>query len=718
MHHLSSHPPILSSLLTTHSTQQQRQQHSHSTMAPAKSPPVSPKHSSWLAGRRRNRPNRSSLVGTAGSIPRSTTMPTLHTPSFAGSSTGMSSGFMYPRSTAAAPTRRAGTPTSASPTPTAATEGRKKRTILSVLKSRERPASVHAPSPELEDISTISPIPPHTPAKAAALLGFEPPMKEENDKEGDQDHQVDGERATGVRPPLLRKSSFQWLGLYDSTTTTTDKQTKQTRFREEHMDETESPAATSNWRRKLNRKVPNKKAMELLDLKIDPGYSSDSDLLLFRRGSRPASTLKRETSVPASQCRSRKKAPKSLERMSPITEASLSEDVIVLQGDSDKPVLESISEDERPRDASGGDMFFSIEEREADIQADSDDYDGYTEPVPSALLHRKTTKLQKIERPETVHTKSPLQSLEHMLLGNQEKMTFVGSTTEQLGISHDELRQTLRAINAKSADLALASEAEQESRTHRLDSEIDDGVGNKIDFDYKPRIVTDVTIALQPITMINPRMIKIVDIRPPNKSQTTLKTDNGKAKVMQTHKDDGSLMPGSEKHNVSTLVGDSRERSTTRMGKEASLEKVKSWVDDQYNPLEQRPLPERVDPAVLEEQQQLPPAPPSKDGLDSYKIKVPRHICLNTGHVFNVYDLQSIPDDVSINTLGLRPYLLTQNRVKQHVDVPIYCEKCNFGCKEQLWVCDIPICHLSICRYCAHDMEEDMQKRAADSWNP
>lgn len=577
---------------------------------------------------------------------------------------------------------------------------------------------------------------------------------------GGQD-QTDGkDDSAEVRPALRKKLSLPWLSSYQNKTE------KQTKFKEEGLDETDPPTASQGRLKKSSWKGPNKKAMRMLDL-IQPrsrssqrnvdqdtpsllshqdqatevGYNSDNDIVAPRRSApRPIPAQKRKS-------RTRKKGPKSLEKMSPITEASLSEDGVVVDGDVNGIVLEAISEDEKPRYVLGDDIS-QLEDDEYDSQ---EEYEGQT-PNP-ALLNRQSTKLQRIERPEMVHVKSHLQELERVLLNNEEKKRNLDLENRELELEHIEMKREFRKIKARSV---IQYEPNYDSSFgyddhHHVhvddpddpddpDSEIDDGIGSDIDLDEEPTLHV-----AQPMTFtrITPGMVKLVDI-PPRKSKNVAQVGkasnevgkaSGEVKSIYHNKRDCVVVMGDVNVSIHNLVKQGKdtnsEQSDTvlakgtqdgfksqkkgRLPREESLNKVKGWVDN-YDYSELRPLSDSVNPAVLADRE-IPPAPLPKDLRHVPNAGSPKHHCVHNGHVFHSMDLKRTPDNVGINDLEVSPYLQTPTGVKQHVDVPVRCEKCGFSVTEELWECDIPACRLAVCRYCAADMEEKWQERAVDSWN-
>lgn len=251
----------------------------------------------------------------------------------------------YTQPEAAPPTRTKSTSASISPASTidsrdGRTEVRKKRNILEAMKLKERSHS-HEPV-----VTSPLPLKPLTP-KVARVLGL--PLEEGNDDPSEctsEDITDSEDEVMQVRPKVHRKSSLQWLS---SNKTPMEKQTK---YKEEDMDEFGMSIATSTpgFLKKIDWKGSSKKAKHMLDL-MQPIAMSSKQGLVPATLSRPSHEDPRDTDIryngdsdaiaprrvaprliPAQKRRSRirKKHPKSLERMSPITEASLSEDGYVV----------------------------------------------------------------------------------------------------------------------------------------------------------------------------------------------------------------------------------------------------------------------------------------------------------------------------------------------------------------------------------------------------
>lgn len=154
---------------------------------------------------------------------------------------------------------------------------------------------------------------------------------------------------------------------------------------------------------------------------------------------------------------------------------------------------------------------------------------------------------------------------------------------------------------------------------------------------------------------------------------------------------------------------------------------VQNWVSN-YNRTEQRPVSTRIDPDVLTDQETPPapfpksdesfPTPPiMKAQSNSLEQRHPlRHQCIHNGHIFHPVDLKTIPDNASVNGLEVRPYLQTYTGIKQHVKIPVICERCGEDCDENVWECEIAVCRMAVCQNCAEHMEAEWQERAVSGW--
>jgi hypothetical protein len=226
-------------------------------------------------------------------------------------------------------------PTAYSPTPTAASvssstaEGKKKHAKFSFKsKDQDRPTSSHGSSLQ------PSPLPPITPVKAAQLLGVDPSTDASRSGSAGRQipHDGDYDDAT-VRPLLHKQASMPMLTNFKDVTS------RQTKFREEDV-APDQPKSKGFWG------GGNKKAVKLLGLLPSMGSSSKRAAEMERAAAESLmhySERDTETSyssapdlhdrprlLPAAarplpeapKRRARKKHPKSLDKMAPITEMS------------------------------------------------------------------------------------------------------------------------------------------------------------------------------------------------------------------------------------------------------------------------------------------------------------------------------------------------------------------------------------------------------------
>jgi hypothetical protein len=153
-----------------------------------------------------------------------------------------------------------------------------------------------------------------------------------------------------------------------------------------------------------------------------------------------------------------------------------------------------------------------------------------------------------------------------------------------------------------------------------------------------------------------------------------------------------------------------------KMPRDESRLLVQDWIST-YDYTKQRPVSERIDDDVLADQQ-IAPAPFPKE---AFLTPPPRksskeHYCLKNGHIFHLINLKNVPDEVSINSLEVRPYLQTSVGTRQHVRVPVLCDRCAEDVDEELWECEIAVCRMGVCKKCAEFMEAEWQQRAVDAW--
>lgn len=152
----------------------------------------------------------------------------------------------------------------------------------------------------------------------------------------------------------------------------------------------------------------------------------------------------------------------------------------------------------------------------------------------------------------------------------------------------------------------------------------------------------------------------------------------------------------------------------TRMSPEESRKYTQQWLSASSDPSEQQSASDPVLGPVLSSRQN-PPTPPPKDGSATTK-NTGKHSCLKNGHLFYPIDIAAVANRVSLNALGVRPYLMTPSGHRQAVQVPVKCDKCDKDTVGLPWECGIPVCRLTVCGDCARDMDEEWQERVVGEW--
>jgi hypothetical protein len=679
----------------------------------------------------------------------------------------------YNRPEAAPPTRANSTSASISPASTidsrdGRTEGRKKRNILGAMKLKER-------SQSYEPVVT-SPLPlkPLTP-KVARVLGL--PLEEGNDdlKERTSEDTTDsGDEIMQVRPKIHRKSSLQWLS---SNKIYTEKQTKSNQKDKDEFSMLITPS-TPGFLKKIDWKGSGKKAKHMLDL-MQPhamsskqglvpgtlprlshedrrgtviGYNSDSDIIAPRR------VAPRQIAVQKRRSRIRKKNPKFLERMSPITEASLSEDGYGVDGDGDSTALEAISEDERQTYASEeADHSLNEDDETAyafqlslNQDADNESDEELEDKAPASELScRETTNVQRLVHPGTIYVKSPLQDLESMYMDNMEKKNTMDYENEQLYQSNVSMKRELRNIKARTLFQGAPRHkfVYNHARDHLHDHGSEEGYGSHIcsaiediPSDEEPGILKAPYMKFKRIT---PGMVKIVDIPPRKLRGIVNQGERSSSKINSpvSHKRGGAVLMGNvsirelfkeykdadlKRPNTTRARSSSEgfmDQTKARLPRQESNGQLQGSVDDyDYDYAGKPSFPKRIDPVVLAEQEKPSASFPRDAPATSPRQKRTRpvlrykHQCVHNGHIFHQYNLRQTPDNIGINDLEVRPYFQIPTGVKQDISIPIRCQKCSFGVIDELWQCSVPVCRLAVCKHCAVEMEMEWQERAVKGW--
>ncbi|KAF1841982.1 uncharacterized protein K460DRAFT_379948 [Cucurbitaria berberidis CBS 394.84] len=647
-----------------------------------------------------------------------------------------------------------------SPTPTTGSESKKKHGLFDSLKSKDhdRPSSSHtAPMP-------TSPLPPVTPCKAAQVLGIGPDTPSVGSAPASHSRYDGIYDGPPVRPVLLKKSSMPLLTrIKDSA------MSRQTKFREEGVEPDPPKSNKFSWG------SGNKKAMKMLDLlpslgssskramtqkhaaaspprhseeDTKDGYSSDTELHDRRLLAQPVPS-------PISQRRMRKKGPKSLDRMSPITEASHDEHGTAYRNSEHATELDVISEYEHdyppysapilPRSHPESTLTTKVryELEDDDLSPSEETIEERAVDKEEHNMHPGTqvdmNRVVNRQPPAVVRARGPLQKVEDHLLDAVEKDLEARKTTldkfdadrlkldketAALKVSHEKMKKDFEEMRKRNVVHDEPGHSHQ-CNHHDIEDDEDDedlvSLRSSIDLDEEPTVHTATAMTF---TRITPGMVKLVDI-PPRKKKNLDTPVTPTAKVLPTES-----KPTFYKHNENSPFNERSERSEpkidlgplqasnysrltkakkAKMPRDESRMLVQDWITNSPRPAEQRPVSERIDLDVLADQQ-IPPAPFPKEIRPTPPPKQPsNHICLKNGHIFHPINLKQVPDEVAINSLGVRPYLQTHVGIKQHVQVPICCEKCGEDVQEELWECEIAACRLGVCKACAEDMKQEWQ---------
>ncbi|KAI8937271.1 hypothetical protein NX059_006479 [Plenodomus lindquistii] len=615
-------------------------------------------------------------------------------------------------------------------TPPTATILGKKRFGLFPLKTTKDNERSENPS----DMESSSPLPPMTPSKAQQLLGVE-----------------SGHARTGANifDNLAEhvKSTSPSHGFSPSLTSNQVANTRPTKFKEEDVDP-DPPKKSSFW-------ASNKKALKMLDPRGRHAKHTDeedevkspreeeynaavmwasqtntSQLSLDSRSAlRPQSLPVAPRINPRQPRRRRKKGSKPLDTMAPITEMSHDALHTAYRHGESNTELDVISEYEAPtvyppRSAS----FLPRSQTESALSAfgpysleagdvspeDKDDEEDYmTHPGSKVDLSRLKGK-----QPVPPRWRSPLQRYEDRLLDEAEEDLIyqevnigrrqaakieLDDDVAALRKSHNEFKREFEAAKQQSH----AREHPEAATDEPEDSDSDDddliSISSSIDLDEEPCVCKAQAMPIIVGTghvkevYITKRNKDVKDIAPPRQQRFE------------------NTMPVSPTHQRNTSYNRLTKESKPKMPRSESQQLVQTWVK-KYDRNNQRPLSERIDPDVLADQE-IPPAPfPKDDPVSPHPPRTSsRHQCLQNGHIFRPIDLRQVPDEVGINTLEVRPYLYTPLGVKQHVHVPVCCGRCGEDVREELWECEIPICHVAVCAVCAVEMQVEWEKRAIAS---
>ncbi|KAI4698067.1 uncharacterized protein J4E84_001201 [Alternaria hordeiaustralica] len=691
-------------------------------------------------------------------------------------------------------------PAAHSPTPTtgsastAATEGKKRHGKFGrKAKDQDRPSSSHEPTPQL------SPLPPLTPIKAALLLGVDPgpsPGRPRSTSVGRPAQNDGGYDSLPIRPISTRRGSMSAI------TTQKSASDRQTRFTEEGLD-TEPAKPKGFWGN------TNRKAQRMLGLlpSAPSNASREADMgrvaavSLAWRPEEHTDTYRSSDAERHGQFRSlppvppvvpearrrrmRKKLPKELERMAPITETSHDELRTSYKISEHDPELNDISEyakapSKAPLSRSESllttDIRYELEEDDLSLtdevidEATHDEQDDFAAHPGSEVDVKNGAILQST----VFRLRGPLQTVEDRLLDEAEtRLALSKAVLDQNDddrLTLDTTYATLKASNeAMKADFAAAQRCHAAPGECELcggaDSQVDSE--DEDDLDEEPTLHDATTV---PFMRVTPGMVKLVDIAPKRKKSavplappappTRVAPDappnplpllalssqlkapfkptyyfqhdekispfNERSEHVEVRKYLSTTTDATNKFQPTVMRGPLSASEFSRLDKDKRVKLprdesrllVQDWMSD-YDHTKQRPLSERLDLDVLADQQ-IPPAPFPKEDYATPPLppssSSKEHYCLKNGHIFHPINLKTVPDEVAINSLEVRPYLHTAVGFKQHVSVPVFCDRCNEDVKEELWECDIHVCRMGVCKQCAEDMEHEWQERVADAW--
>ncbi|UPX14509.1 uncharacterized protein EKO05_0004989 [Ascochyta rabiei] len=665
-------------------------------------------------------------------------------------------------------------PATSSPKSTA-TDGKRKQGLFGT----KRPKALDRPNGSPHTPVVTSPLPVTTPSKAAQFFGLESkPNITESPRHGhfqDDANVGDDDDDALVRPMFKKQFS---LSLLTESKAGAERQTRFKEDGVEPDLPNSAKTSRINTNKRLRMLIPNLTGPRRAPIQqttapttrfdldkndADIIYSSDNGLQKsrFRIPAAPRP-------VPAvTKRRVSKKSPRSFQRMSPITETSFEELRANYRQDRDTTDLGVISEYEYDNTPYSGPvlpqshsesvlpLYGAFKLDEDDLSPTDEFYDEEATDEEDNTVHPGTkvnVKRGHWHWSSTLYKRSPLQSIEDGFLdATEDDMRF------------EACRKTMLRVEAKKpamdAEIAVLKR-EQERMKHKFwndksgdcisgrlnstpDESSDEDVGglvlirSSIDLDKEPTVHE---AKVMTFTTILPATVKTVDIPPRNKKQVSyvgsstslpenlVLTENEK-KCITSPTQNENILPASPvvthyHHEDPDCTSKSKKSKMTR---DESRLLVQNWISN-YNSTEQRPVSTRVDPDVLADQETPPaPFPKSDEGLPTPPIKprsdsltppkqLQKHQCISNGHIFHPIDLKRIPDNAVVNGLEVRPYLQTYTGVKQHVKIPVLCERCSENCDENVWECEIAVCRMAVCQSCAEDMEIEWQERSVRGW--
>ncbi|EUC47143.1 hypothetical protein COCMIDRAFT_3854 [Bipolaris oryzae ATCC 44560] len=624
-------------------------------------------------------------------------------------------------------------------------ESKKKQGLFGCkAKDNDRPKSSHRSPLQL------SPLPPLTPVKAAQFLG------------------VEGGAVRTRSGSLGSRAQYdEFDGLLDSAS--------------EKTDSTEEDVVSGPTKPKCLWAAGNRKAQRMLGIAPSREYSikhgaepergaTETPAIHSKKGNRvdynsEPDVHSRALAKPRKR-RTRKKAPKSLDRMTPITEMSCDELRSSYHDSEHNPELELISEYERDPSYSGGlppqpptplpftaNTSYELEEGDVSpVDVGSRKHAGAGAKEYAKHSDREVGfSKSKQESPAVVHLRGPLQSFEDRLLDVTEANLAIQrmrNDTNDAARFHLEAKGCCLSASHKAMKkefVALRPDALVEESDNDVESESDDSkklvsIRGSIDLEEEP--IVDLA-ELMPCTHITASARKLVDV-PPKKPKPTTPS---KCEVIP------NLLSGVKSPLKSTYIFQHDEKASpfkelicnpyptrsyppakpprqirkTKKSNNLCNESrilVENWISTN-DPIKQRPLSDRLDIDVLSDQQ-IPPAPFPKDNNNSIstttstppppRISSKQHLCLRNGHILHPINLRSIPDEAAINVLDVRPYIRTHSGRKIHIHILVFCDRCGEDVREELWECKLKVCRLVVCKGCAEDLEAEWKKRVIGEW--
>ncbi|USP73803.1 uncharacterized protein yc1106_01077 [Curvularia clavata] len=674
----------------------------------------------------------------------------------------------------------------------ASTDGKKKHPLFSFkFKDNDRPKSSPT-SPH----TVSSPLPPDTPSKALEMLGFERDRTRTRSQslgsEDLDDDELDEVLVTST-PTLKQKvSSF-------SLTSLKAWPVKDTKPKEQGAETDTDKAVKGFWEastEKVQRMLgfrpkhvssikhetdSERSRIELPTLRLreecESYHSSGSDF----QASLPSHLSAPRPVAETPPRRKRKKAPKSLDRMPPITEASHDESHDSYNDREHNTELELISEYEddvpypngfRPPSRTSSlrqsKVWFKLDQECLSPPETGPEENNGTKGTELAVKSADEVDLKRHghQLSATIPIRSPLQRVEDLLLDpteaniaaykaklyeNDVSRALMDMEVSALKESHRKMKAEFRAIRP---DLLPLEESDSDGSEDEDEEDLV-SIRSSIDLEEEPVICE---AKVMTITRVTPGMVKLVDI-PPRKQKHAMPSSHKTSPVPPS----GTKLPLNATYSFQNEENPSPFKGRTR---EVKVRKYPSTVSQPTNTLQptikpshltlqkhnhghnahrvniprensrilsqewnstydgtnQRHLPRRPDAHVLTSPQipaaphlkhpppplRIPPPPPHESSKD--------HYCIKNGHILHPINLKTIPDEATINSLQVRPYLRTPAGRKEHIRVPVFCNKCGEDVEEEVWECEVAVCRLVCCRKCAMDMGREWKERATGAW--